>query len=197
MNRVVNTAVYLKPQLVLDIDDAPVTTKVNGDWTKTARLLGASTTAVPTITHHANGYYDIAVTFPAVGNWSVEYSVVVDGVTVTFDPQLVEVLTAPQFDPVAYLAGASVTLVSPLSADGGTLTIYQGDSYAAAQTRQISWNLTGQPDLTTATVTLKIVSGCHPDQNGNLDHESGDREPDGGVRAHRGRNGGIHPGAGR
>lgn len=101
MNAVVGVATYLASERVVDGDGDPVTTLVNGDWTKTAILLGTATTATPTITHRANGVYDISATFSVVGVWSVEYSVVVDGETILFEPQTVQVLTAAQADPLS------------------------------------------------------------------------------------------------
>jgi hypothetical protein len=142
---------------------ALVTGKVNGDFAKAAYLASApATTATPTVAAVSGQSGDYAVTVPAnglsvAGLWRVNASCLhSDGVTYRFGWN-VQVKTAAQADPVAYLAGASVELVSPLSADGGTLRLIQGDSYAAAQSRSLSWTLTGQPDLTTATLTLTIV----------------------------------------
>jgi hypothetical protein len=106
----VSTATYIGSERLVDATSTPVTTKVNTDWTKTATLLGTATTATPTITHRANGYYDISCTFPSVGVWSVEYSVVVDGSTVVFDPRTVQAFTAAQIDPVTALASSFAAL---------------------------------------------------------------------------------------
>ena len=118
---VVNVVANLKAELLTDASGTPVTTKVNGDWTKAARLLGSATTTTPTITHKANGVYDIAFTPTAVGNWSVEYSVVVDGETVYFDPQFVQVIPAAA-DPAA-IADAIAGIMDQSSAgyDAGTI----------------------------------------------------------------------------
>ena len=99
---IVGVTVHLKPELLLDFASPPepVTTKTNSDWTKTARLLGAATTATPTIAHAGGGYYDISFVPSAAGSWSVEYSVLVGTERVYFDPVLVDVLPAAA-DPAA------------------------------------------------------------------------------------------------
>jgi hypothetical protein len=134
--------------------------KVDGDWTKLLVCDGVAVTGVAvTVTELAGhpGYYDPAFVPNAVGQWKLFLTVVSNTVTYPFDSDTYRVITAAQADPAAYLAGASVELVSPLSADGGTLRLIQGDSYAAAQSRSLSWTLTAQPDLSTATLTLRIT----------------------------------------
>ena len=73
--------------------------------------------------------------------------------------ETVQVVTAAQRDPAAYLASQNLTIATP-SPDSGSFTLYQGDDYQAAESRQLIWNLTGAPDLTGATVTLTIVSSA-------------------------------------
>ncbi|MCC6314209.1 MAG: hypothetical protein IT337_09340 [Thermomicrobiales bacterium] len=150
---IVSTAVYLKPELLLDANGDAVTTKVNGEWAKTARLLGTATTATPAITHVAGGVYDISVTFSAIGYWSVEYSVTVDGETVFFDPVLVRVITAAQADPAAALSGVSVVTVSPIDTSNDRITLVRGDAYLNADGRAVAFTVTS-PSLVGATATL-------------------------------------------
>lgn len=153
---VLSQLTYLETFTFRDDGGVLVTTAVNADFTKTVIANGAVSAVVCTVTQiGTTGRYTPSLTPDAVGDWTVI-------VEWTADPTFAwsnyfKVETAAQADPAAYLAGASVTLVSPLSADGGTLRLIQGDSYAAAQSRSLSWTLTAQPDLTTATVTLTIV----------------------------------------
>ena len=49
---------------------------------------------------------------------------------------------------------STVTVVSPLAADGTELTIVKGDDYNSADSRQITWSSTGWPDLTGATIAF-------------------------------------------
>lgn len=94
----VNTSVAI-PILILDI---------NGDGatgltvTATARLAGSTTTASVTVTERTGGEYDLAFTPSAVGQWIVVASATVDGDPFT-DVELVQVVTAAQFDPAASL----------------------------------------------------------------------------------------------
>lgn len=178
MTAVVGSTAYLKPETLLDADGNPVTTKVDGDWTKSARLLGGATTATPTITHVANGIYDIAVDLDTVGNWSVEYSVMVDGETVLFEPQIVNVVTPAQADPLAapvagyadgtagarlYRIGTGTVQVSAPVAESGAVTIVQGDDYAADTGSALEWALTNAPDLTDAAwVRLMLIQNGGP-----------------------------------
>lgn len=55
------------------------------------------------------------------------------------------------------IGSGSATVSSPV-ATTGTVTIYQGDDYATADGRELSWSIDGAPDLTGATVTLTIDS---------------------------------------
>lgn len=168
MNAVVNTVARLKPELLTDSSGMPVTTKVNGDWTKTARLLDGigATTATLTITHKASGYYDPSFTPTAVGNWSVEYSVVVDGETVYFDPQFVEVistvhaallesgLNAADVARIRLIGSGTVSL-SPTAADPSIVPITRGDD----ETVSISEPDSGWPSLVSAqSVTLTLIN---------------------------------------
>lgn len=51
--------------------------------------------------------------------------------------------------------GTSVTLTSPV-ADDSDVTIEQGDDYASADGRSLDWSSTGYPDLTGATVVMRV-----------------------------------------
>lgn len=55
------------------------------------------------------------------------------------------------------LGGASVVVTVPVATDGD-VTIYNGDDYAEADGRHLTWTNTGDPwpDLTAATVTLYV-----------------------------------------
>lgn len=114
---------------------------------------GVSAVWNPTFSELGNGFYRYTYTPEAVGAWEW-VGTSTDGTRVTIN---VQVITADQAMIAVSLAGADVTYVAPLSADGGTVRLIQGDSYAAAQSRQLIWNLTGQPDLTGATTTLTII----------------------------------------
>lgn len=152
---VVNTACYI-PFTVLDANGDPETGKVNADFTKHANLASTpATTATPTITEDASGRYVLSVRATALGIWYVTWSTDVDGETVSYEETL-QVVTAQQYDPVAYYASASVTLAVPV-ASTGAITLYQGDDYAAADSRTLSWSLTGAPSLSGAAITWKLV----------------------------------------
>ena len=158
LTAVVNTAISI-PFTLLDSTGAAETGKVNGDFTKSAYLVSTpATTASPTVTENASGTYRIAFTPTVVGVWHVTWSCSVDGETVRYE-ETVQVVTAAQRDPAAYLASQNLTIATP-SPDSGSFTLYQGDDYQAAESRQLIWNLTGAPDLTGATVTLTIVSSA-------------------------------------
>ena len=49
--------------------------------------------------------------------------------------------------------GTAMTIVNPVAADG-SITIVQGDDYAAADSRQLEWGNLVCPDLTGATITF-------------------------------------------
>lgn len=169
----VNTATYIASELLLDAGLSPVTDKINGDWTKTATLLGTATTATPTITHRANGYYDVLVTFPSVGVWSVEYSVVVNGETVRFDPKTVQVVTAAQFDPASDVRtvltdsrAAKIDLIGSYAVSGPTtdltstdIELIRGSDYLTADGRARTWTSDAWADLTDATISFVVTAG--------------------------------------
>lgn len=146
----------------VETDDIPITL-YDADNVGRAGLSVASvarrkgvTVSATAVTDRGSGDYDLTYTFPSVGTWRVTSTATIDGEPAT-DITDVQVETAAQADPAAALAAGTVTVVSPLSPDGGTLRLIQGDSYAAAQSRQLSWTLSAQPDLTAAALTLTIV----------------------------------------
>lgn len=153
-NAIVNVSTAI-PLLILD---ALGVGKTGLTVTSSARLVGSTTTVTATVTERTNGEYDSAFTATSVGLWRVISTATVDGDPFV-DATDVQVLTAAQADPAAALATARVTLVSPVTATGDRITIYQGDDYQAAESRQLSWTLTGAPDLTGATITLVIETG--------------------------------------
>lgn len=57
---------------------------------------------------------------------------------------------------VTSLADAAVTVVSPVSVDGGTVTLIQGDTYDLDEARALEWSSTAWPTLTGATVSLRV-----------------------------------------
>ncbi len=68
-----------------------------------------------------------------------------------------EVLGNLQSNLVTALSGISVTISSPFSDDGETLTIVQGDDYANADGRALPVTLTGTfPDFTGATPVMRL-----------------------------------------
>lgn len=151
LTAVVDTAISI-PFTLTDANGDTVAGKVNADFTATAYLASApATTATPTVTEVSGGDYVVTLTPDDTGVWSVRWSVVVDGETVRYG-EIVQVVTAAQYDPVQALAGASITLVSPVAASAD-VTLYAGDDYASSEARALVWTLTGAPDLTGATVT--------------------------------------------
>lgn len=159
----VNTIAYFDPFELRDPSDALITGKVTGDWTKTLYLNGAKVTSPPTITvaevSGDAGTYAASFTPASVGQYALKLSIVQSGKTYRFS-EAFEVVTAAQADPAAALSGVSVTVTSPVIADGGPLKLYQGVDYATADTDSASWALTGVADLTAAqSVTLTIFDG--------------------------------------
>lgn len=60
-------------------------------------------------------------------------------------------------DGLAALIGSGgITVVSPVSEDGGTITIVQGDDYNASDGRALEWSSDNWPDITGAAITLYI-----------------------------------------
>jgi hypothetical protein len=185
MNAVVNVA----KTIPMRFTNASGVAKTGLTVTGSARLAGSATTQAATVIERTGGDYDAAIAFPSVGTWFFTGTTTIDGfpglwtetvdvdtaakddpaasITTLYGAELanLDAAVSTRATPAnitalqAAIAAGSVTLVSPLSVDGGRLTLVQGDSYAAAQSRQLSWSLTGQPDLTTAVVTLTIVSG--------------------------------------
>jgi hypothetical protein len=155
MNAVVNV---IKDDIAVNLYDASGVGRAGLTVTGTARQKGVTVSA-SAVADRGNGAYDLTILFPTVGTWQITASATIDGEP-AIDITDVQVVTAAQADPAAALAGVAVTVVSPLSADGSSIHLVQGDSYAATQSRQIAFDLSGQPDLTGATVTLVIVCGA-------------------------------------
>ena len=60
-------------------------------------------------------------------------------------------------DGLAALIGSGgITVVSPVSEDGGTITIVQGDDYNNSDGRALEWFSDDWPDITGASITLHI-----------------------------------------
>lgn len=171
-----DTLVYLESELLIDTSGSPVTTKINADWTKSCKKRGAATTVTLTITHDANGIYDITGTFTETGTYYANYSVVVDGITQRFT-QTVQVVTAAQADPATGLAalpvggtsgtwGAALALVRSNVVDGvvpealdASLRITQGHDYLLADDRHFLWTTNEAatwPTLTGAAIEFVI-----------------------------------------
>jgi hypothetical protein len=146
---------------LFDTNGAPIPTASSGDFTATIRHTARdgtrSAATVGPFAYDAGGLYLAAIAGALEGRYSG--TIVYAGPPAQPFGWEADVETAAQADPAAALAAVDITLVSPLSPDGGTLRLIQGDSYAAAQSRQISWDLTGQPDLSAATTTLLIKVG--------------------------------------
>jgi hypothetical protein len=62
----------------------------------------------------------------------------------------VENLDAPVSTVVTLLTAADVTVISPLSADGGTISVVRGDDYLINQSRQLTFSSSAWPVLTGA-----------------------------------------------
>jgi hypothetical protein len=148
----VNVA-YTVPILILDSLGAG---KTGLTVTASARLAGSATTASATVTERTGGQYDVAFTPSAVGQWIVTATATVDGDPFT-DVELVQAVTAAQFDPVSALAVGIVSVVSPVAPISGNVTVYQGDDQKAVDSRSLDWatSSAGQwPDLTGASIAL-------------------------------------------
>lgn len=78
----------------------------------------------------------------------------VDGETVRYE-ETVQVVTASQDDPVAYLTGV-VTVSTPVASDN-SVTVYQADHYDADESRALEWSTTSAdtwPTLTSASISF-------------------------------------------
>lgn len=116
--------------------------------TGTARLAGSATTTAVVVTERGAGFYDLAFTPSAAGQWFVIASTTIAGNAAAWT-ETVTVVTAAQFDPAASIAAAGVAVVSPVDPVTLRLTLYRGDDAPCA------WTVTS-PDLTGATGTLTI-----------------------------------------
>lgn len=148
-------------------DDIPITlVDTNGVGraglavTSTARRKD-STVAASAVMDRGNGDYDLTYTFPSAGRWRVTSVATIDG-----DPAIditdIDVVTAAQDDPVAFLAAGEIVVISPVNAVTGAVTLFQGDDYLDVDTRSLNWATTsaGQwPDLTGASIAFRAT---HP-----------------------------------
>lgn len=153
-----DTLVYLESELVVDTTGTPVTTKINTDWTKSCKKRGSATTVTLTITHDANGVYDITGTFAETGTYFASYSVVVDGITQRFT-QTVQVITAAQADPAASItsganaeAVAAVIMAEPVGGASGTI----GAALARLVSGAVTTIPTGEALSADNTLTLEV-----------------------------------------
>ena len=154
LTAVVNQSISI-PFTLFDSLGAAETGKGNADFTKSAYLVSTpATTASPTVTENASGTYRIAFTPTAVGVWHCTWSVSVDGETVPYE-ETVQVVTASQDDPVAYLTGV-VTVTTPVASDN-SVTVYQSDHYDDDESRSLEWSTTSAdtwPTLTSASIAF-------------------------------------------
>lgn len=157
--------VYLEAETLIDTLGAPVTNKVNGDWTKSCALLGVGTTVTLTITHVGGGVYSVSGTFPTAGTYAASYSVVVDGITQRF-AQTVQVVTAAQADPASSIATQGLVLIQSgaLVADAGALTIRRGDT--------TTWTIPLDTDITGYTLWFSVKTGRPSSPSADLDDSS-------------------------
>lgn len=148
---------------ILSVSGSIVTNGLSGTPTVTLTTLRDSADADrrtgATLTYAGDGAYRITKPIPsdgALGSWFgvITYD---DGAGfVRTYPFGFTVVTPAQADPAGALSGAVVVTGSPVAATGES-TIYRGDAYASADSRQLPWTITNAssyPDLTGATITL-------------------------------------------
>jgi hypothetical protein len=164
MAYVVNTTITEDFDLIDNANVPIVGADLDDDFTTAIACLTTDTSHTRPVTLSESvealaglGKYAAAFTPDLVSNdWSLLVIYDKDGVYRRWTENF-SVVSVDQAMIEVSLVGSNVTLLSPLSLGGGALQLIQGDSYAAAQSRQIVWNLTGQPDLTGATVTLTLI----------------------------------------
>jgi hypothetical protein len=118
---------------------------------------GAFAAAAGAVTEIGSGWYSLA------GNATDRNTLgelLIHATAAGADPvdMKIDVTAADPFDiaDATTLAGASVTVVSPV-ASPSSVSIVRGDDYASAEGRRLAWSSpTGWPDLTNATIKLGI-----------------------------------------
>lgn len=183
MAYVVNAAI-IETWTFLDTSNAVVTGKADGDFTKTAYLTSnpASTTTVTIATVSGqSGDYGATFTPTAVGRWKLKVTCAHNGYTYRWEETL-DVLTPAQADPAAALASTvsavetiagritpervarldlittgRITTRQPVAVDG-TISLRPGESYLAADGRQIDVTSDGWPGLDGATIIFTITA---------------------------------------
>jgi hypothetical protein len=107
------------------------------------------TTAPATATNITAGTITTVTTVVTVTGLSTEFSEI--------DTQLSEL--SDQIDNVyARIGATAVTVTNPVADDGTTVTVEYGDDYYQTESRRITWNFTGQPDITDATAVTLITN---------------------------------------
>jgi len=62
-------------------------------------------------------------------------------------------------DKTDLIAAGDFDVVSPVSSDGESITLFRGDDYYNADSRALSFTSTDWPSITGATVVLKLSNG--------------------------------------
>lgn len=136
---------------LFDGDRAPITTAADSDFSEsfdheaTDGTLTAAT--VGTWSHRSNGRYKATISNAVAGKYhgTVTYNGTPKQPFAFGD---IDVLTAAQADPAAALAGASITVVSPIGLTGD-IALTVGDAAS------LPWTSSDWADLTSATVTFQ------------------------------------------
>lgn len=113
---------------------------------------GAWTNTSATLTAVGNGTYYVQLTtseLSALGRIMVRYK----------SANTAEFSTVADVVPLlGYAAGTAITLAAPVL-ESGDVELVQGDDYANADGRALSWSSTSWPDLTGATIAFNVGDG--------------------------------------
>jgi hypothetical protein len=135
----------------------------NADSTPTGTLFvnGTSNAAAVTVTNQATGRYKAAVTLPTLSYGDLvellitaTVSSVTDSAVVWYDSKDIAFDASGQVEIQA--SDVTITVVAPTVQDDGTFEIIQGDDYLITDARSINFTIGASPDLTGATVQLRI-----------------------------------------
>lgn len=87
----------------------------------------------------------------ATAVWSAVTRTLTDGIPADVDEQAIATAI------IAALGTGTIVMVTPVSADGETVQIVQGDDYHASDGRALEWTGDLWPDLTSATIAFHIA----------------------------------------
>ena len=114
--------------------------------------------ALQSLTEISDGIYYLDYAFGVVGTYFGEFYE--DAVATTAGAfridQSLAVVAAIKAKTDLITSGTIVTVISPVSADGESLSLVRGDDYKAADTRSLDFTSTTWPSLTGATIAFTI-----------------------------------------